>query len=153
MELNSSPLRWIIRGGAALALTAVFFTGCVITSVYPFYTAKDATYDARLVGTWFDADETNVAAAKEFWIFEAGPGQTYQLAMIGADETNRFDAQLFTLGDERFLDLLLRERQAYTAPRICCCGCVRLNRNSKWNFSITNGWRNWWRPSPKPSGI
>ena len=96
--------------GSALVLLA----GCVVTSVYPYYNAKDVTFDAALLGTWSDPAETN--ANKDAWTFEKIGDQTYKLAVRDGNETNEFDVHLFTLGGHKFLDCLLRERHAYTAP-------------------------------------
>ena len=37
-----------IIGAAALAGLALAFTGCVVTSVYPFYFEKDVAFDSGL---------------------------------------------------------------------------------------------------------
>lgn len=105
-------MKRILLGTAGLAL--VWLTGCVVTSVYPYYTAKDITFDAALLGTWSDPAETN--ANKDTWTFEKIGGQTYKLTTEDGSETNTFDAHLFTLGGQKFLDCLPRERHEYTAP-------------------------------------
>lgn len=96
--------------GAALVLLA----GCVVTSIYPYYTAKDLTFDPALLGTWSDPDKTNADA--ETWTFEQLGAQTYKWTVCEADKTNLFDAHLFTLGGARFLDALPRERHEYNTP-------------------------------------
>lgn len=105
-------IKRMLLGTTGLAL--VWLTGCVVTSVYPYYTAKDVTFDAALLGTWGDPAETN--ANKDTWTFEKIGSQTYKLTTQDGSETNTFDAHLFTLGSEKFLDCLPRERHEYTAP-------------------------------------
>ncbi len=102
-------IRW-----STLGLAAVLLAGCVVTSVYPYYQAKDVTFDPALLGIWSDPANTN--ATKETWTFEKLGAQNYTLMIRDDNKTNAFDAQLFTLGDAKFLDLLPRERQEYQTP-------------------------------------
>jgi hypothetical protein len=105
-------MKRLILFTAGLAL--VWLTGCVVTSVYPYYTPKDVTFDTALLGTWSDPAETN--ANKDAWTFEKIGSQTYQLTVRDGGETNAFDAHLFTLGGQKFLDCLPRERHEYSSP-------------------------------------
>jgi hypothetical protein len=116
MKTNASPSSWFKSGLAALAIATLCLTGCVITSVYPYYTAKDVTFEPKLLGVWYDHEETNTTAAKSFWRFEKNGAQTYQVAMAEADATNYFDGHFFALGRDQFLDLLPRDRHDYAAP-------------------------------------
>lgn len=97
-----------------LILAATIITGCVVSSIYPFYTAKDLTFDPALLGVWGDAAHPD---DQETWQFEKLTGQTYKLTIRGSGETNAFDTHLFTLGKDRFLDSLPRQRAAYHAPQ------------------------------------
>jgi hypothetical protein len=97
-----------------LATFVLLIAGCVVNSIYPFYTAKDLTFDPALLGTWSDPEETN--ASKETWTFEKIAPQTYKLTTCNSGETNEFDTHLFTLGGQKFLDSLPRARAAYHAP-------------------------------------
>lgn len=99
-----------------LILAATIITGCVVNSIYPFYTAKDLTFDPALLGTWRDASDSGTNE-QESWQFEKIAGQTYKLTIRGTGETNAFDTHLFALGKERFLDCLPRQRAAYHAPQ------------------------------------
>jgi hypothetical protein len=98
---------------AGLALMTVL-AGCVVTSVYPFYTAKDVVFDPALVGAWAQADSTN--AANEHWKFEQAEGQAYQLTVQDKEERTEYDVRLFKLSDRRFLDLCPRERPDNSLP-------------------------------------
>ena len=99
---------------STLGLAAVGLAGCVVTSVYPYYTAKDVTFDPTLLGIWSDPANTNTT--KETWTFEKLGAQSYTLVIRDDTKTNAFDAHLFTLGDAKFLDLLPRERPEYQTP-------------------------------------
>lgn len=97
-----------------LGLALVLLAGCVVTSVYPYYTAKDLTFDPALLGTWSDPAETNTD--RETWTFEKLEAQTYKLVIRDTNKTNEFDAHLFTMGGAKFLDALPRDRHEYTTP-------------------------------------
>lgn len=98
----------------ALGFAGALLTGCVVNSIYPFYAAKDLTYDPALLGVWGDPAHTN--DSKETWLFEKITAEVYKLTIQGSGETNEFDTHLFTLGGQRFLDCLPRFRAAYHTP-------------------------------------
>jgi len=108
-----------LTAGLALAL----LTGCVTLSVYPYYTAKDVTFDPVLVGVWAEAEKTNTD--QESWTFEKTDDQTYRLRVIDKDEKTEFDARLFKLKNQLFLDCLPRKHGDYSAP---CHLLLRVNR-------------------------
>lgn len=86
--------------GAVLIGSLLVLVGCVVTSVYPYYTAKDVVKNPALAGQWAEVGETNVAA--KHWQFEAGDGQGYWL-FVG-DEQTEYLAHLFQLKGKRFID-------------------------------------------------
>jgi hypothetical protein len=88
-----------------LVLVAIFIAGCVVTSVYPFYTDKDLTFDPELVGRW-TKNTTNAAeeASGEVWEFSKAGEKEYVFTTSKADETNTFSAHLFKLGGKQFMD-------------------------------------------------
>ena len=93
--------------GAGLALV-----GCVVTSVYPFYTEKDLTFEPALAGTWNSVklDE------KEVWSFEKSGEKEYKFVMTESDKTNTLSAHLFELKGQRFLDFQLYEPAGDWSP-------------------------------------
>ena len=99
---------------STLGLALILLAGCVVTSIYPYYTAKDLTFDPVLLGTWSDPEKTNTDA--ETWTFEKLAAQTYKWTVRDSNKTNEFDAHLFALGGARFLDALSRERREYNTP-------------------------------------
>ena len=50
------------------------------------------------------------------WTFTKTAAPAYKLSVRNGSSTNEFDAHLFTLGGQKFLDCLPCERHAYTAP-------------------------------------
>ncbi len=99
---------------SVLGLAVALLAGCVVTSVYPFYTAKDLTFEPALLGTWSDPEKTNDGT--DTWVFEPIAATAYKLTVRDNSETNEFDAHLFTLGGQQFLDSLPRTRTAYQTP-------------------------------------
>lgn len=100
----------ITTGLALMTLLA----GCVVTSVYPFYTAKDVVFDSALIGVWAEAGSTN--AANEHWRFEKAAGQAYKLTIQDKEKRTEFDTHLFKLNGRLFLDLYPRERPDNSLP-------------------------------------
>ncbi len=88
--------------------------GCVVTSVYPFYTAKDVVFDPALLGAWAEDGSTN--AADEHWRFEKAAGQAYKLTVQDKEKRTEFDTRLFKLEGRLFLDLYPRERPDNSLP-------------------------------------
>ena len=99
---------WAVLG-IGLALV-----GCVVPSVYPFYTEKDLTFDPALIGTW--ADINRGPNDTETWTFDQAGQQAYQFTMKGDHETNLFSAHLFKLKDHRFLDCQLQQENGDAIP-------------------------------------
>jgi len=97
----------------ALSLTAVglIITGCVVTSVHPFYLEKDVVSGAPLIGHW-----TNTHEAGEQWIFEADGEKSLKLTCISGNETNLVVAHLFKLGHDTFLDFFPLKSDAAGFP-------------------------------------
>jgi len=92
-----------------LALASTLVAGCVVTSVYPFYTEADVVFDPALVGAWVSADDPN--PTKQTWTFERNGTKEYRLAIRDEEGTKEYEAHLFKLQDQRCLDLRLTERK------------------------------------------
>ena len=102
-----------MKSAAGLALMSLL-AGCVVTSVYPFYTAKDVVFDPALVGAWAETGSTNTA--NEHWRFEKAAGQAYKLIVQDNEKQTEFDTHLFNLKGRLFLDLCPRERPDNSLP-------------------------------------
>jgi hypothetical protein len=94
-----------------LAGTAFLLAGCLVTSVYPFYTAKDVTFEPALTGNW-----TNSTDAQERWQFEAVNTNCYRATYSNQDSTNVMQATLFKLHNNVFLDLITEEMKDDVQP-------------------------------------
>jgi hypothetical protein len=83
---------------AGLALTLV--TGCVVTSVYPFYLEKDVVFEPALLGSWQKAGQPD-----EHWTFASDKANGYLVTCVSKDTTNVLQGHAFKLHGEKFLDL------------------------------------------------
>ncbi len=97
---------WAIVIAAALVLT-----GCVVTSVYPYYNATDIAFDSSLAGNW-----TNSESADETWKFEGDGKNAYELTVTSKTETNAMEACRFKLGGIIFLDLFTSDELRGVQP-------------------------------------
>src|SRR3954465_12861471 len=96
------------------AMTAVF-SGCVVTSVAPYYTEKDLIFEPALVGNWIKpADNTN--SDDEVWKFEKKGESSYRFTWITEEKAVLMDAHAFKLQGQLFVDLASLERDWNTIP-------------------------------------
>lgn len=103
-----------IIGTVALTGLALALTGCVVTSIYPYYTDKDLVFDPALVGDWVEAGATNASA--EHATFERAGEKGYSVTTFTTTETNSSDAHLFRLKQQLFLDVCTTNRSLDYVP-------------------------------------
>jgi hypothetical protein len=96
-----------VAAGAVLSMLA----GCIVLSVYPFYNAKDLTFNPAMAGRWAKNGTTN-----EFWEFTVSGEKSYALTTTDTQDTNCFTAHLFHLKQYQFLDLLTTNRSEFQLP-------------------------------------
>lgn len=116
--------------GAILSVLA----GCIVLSVYPFYTPKDLIFDPGLTGRWVKAASTN-----EFWQFADTGGKFYMLTTADNQDTNGFEAHLFRLKQYHFLDLLTTNRGEFQMPVHLISKVTRTDTNLSLQF-LDYGW-------------
>jgi hypothetical protein len=86
------------RGGLYV-LPVLLLAGCIVTSICPFYTAKDLAFEPALLGQWQDAkDESN------HWQFAPDGTNAYQITGISGQETNKIQGHFFKLEGQAFMD-------------------------------------------------
>jgi hypothetical protein len=86
-------------------------TGCVVTSVHPFYTRNDAAFEPSLLGQW-----TNTQQAGESWTFRKEQPDSYHLTYVSDGKTNLCSVYLFKLDGQRFLDVASLEGDCELLP-------------------------------------
>jgi hypothetical protein len=86
----------------ALGLSALTLalTGCVVTSVYPFYSEKDLAFEPALVGVWKKTGQSD-----EHWKFERASGNGYRITSESGGKTTVLRGHVFKLHGQTFLDL------------------------------------------------
>ena len=119
-----------LTAGSALSLLA----GCIVLSVYPFYTPKDLIFDPGLTGRWAKTTDAN-----EFWQFSDLDGKFYWLTTTDAQDTNCFEAHLFRLKQYQFLDLLTTNRQQFQMPVHLIAKVARNDASASLQF-LDYGW-------------
>ena len=92
-----------------LAALTIALAGCVVTSVYPFYTDTDLVFDPALVGQWVGVEKDGTT--KDKLEFKKNGDKEYVVAL----EENHFledkyVAHLFKLKEQLFLDFCPLER-------------------------------------------
>lgn len=85
-----------------LAFAVLLLAGCVVTSIYPFYTEKDLFFNPALLGKWCDASATN--QPPEYAQVEAAGEKGYRLTVFTKEQTNGSELHLFRLGQQLFMD-------------------------------------------------
>ena len=100
-----------IIGTVALTGLALALTGCVVTSVYPFYFERDVIFEPALVGEWKEA-----AQPAEHWRFERGSGDAYRITRESGGKTTVFEGHAFKLRGSTFLDLTATARSENIEP-------------------------------------
>jgi hypothetical protein len=112
LKMKTMSIKQFASNRALLASTilivASLLTGCVVTSVYPFYRTKDLAPEPALLGAWREANKTE--PSNETWTFESMDTNGYKLTVTENDKRTEFDVHLFKLHGQTFLDLLPRER-------------------------------------------
>ena len=84
----------------SLALGFVLLiAGCVVSSLYPFFTEKDLVFDPSFLGTWAGQDEDDTL------VFKDVDGKTYDLTYITEGQGLKFEVHLVKLGELKFFDV------------------------------------------------
>lgn len=97
---------------AVMVAAAGILAGCVVTSVYPFYTSKDLVFDQALVGEWSKSSPSD----NERWKFEPDGDQAYKVTYTSDDKPSAMRGHLFKLEGQTFLDLFPEDVKDETLP-------------------------------------
>ena len=99
--------RNIFLMGAAAAI----LTGCVVTSVCPYYTEKDLVTEPAIPGYW-----TNRKNPNETWKFEQTTDLAYRLTLAEPSKTTVMETHAFKLQGQLFLDIFSLEQDYHVIP-------------------------------------
>jgi hypothetical protein len=92
-----------------MAFAAALLSGCLVTSVAPFYAVKDLTFEPGLVGEWRNEPD-------DLWKFEKAGTNAYRLAYTSAGKTVVMQVHLFKISEQSFLDLFSSEQSDEVQP-------------------------------------
>lgn len=101
-----------------LLLLTGLLAGCWQKSVSPFYTAKDVVAESKLAGVWREPRDPNETAEdnRATWEFTRGDDKRFDLVIWNKEDRQEYDAYVFKLGDERYLDIGSKSRAISTTP-------------------------------------
>lgn len=94
-----------------LGAAAAILTGCVVTSVCPYYTEKDLVAEPAILGNWINTNKHD-----EFWKFEQTGKSVYRLTLAQASTTAILETHAFKLEGRLFLDIFSLERDYHVIP-------------------------------------
>ena len=86
-------------------------SGCV-SSINPPFTEADIVTDDAIEGIWVEQKNSSAPSPEEGWVVERASGKAYIATHVSATETNRFEAHLFRIGGQLFLDLFPKDKDA-----------------------------------------
>lgn len=91
-------------------LAALMMSGCLVSSIHPFYFNKDKVYDPSLVGSWIDSDsciwiiEKNMTPEGLFSDKERSDSTYFIRYYEKSDACSYLQGTLFELNEERYVD-------------------------------------------------
>jgi hypothetical protein len=96
----------------------MLLAGCWQKSVSPFYTNQDLVTEPKLAGVWREPRDPNATDEdnRATWEFTRGDEKRFDLVIWNKDDRQEYDAHVFKLGGERFLDIGSKSRAISTTP-------------------------------------
>jgi len=104
-------IAWVL-----LAAAAVWLGGCVLTSVYPYYSEKDVVFEPALAGDWLHHAKDAPDELWEFWADSGARSYSFMRVEPRNATTQIMDAHLFKLQGQLFLDIATREQDYQLIP-------------------------------------
>ena len=98
---------------AILGLAAALLSGCIVTSVSPFYFEKDLATDPALIGDWIREIKDKPS---EVWKLEPLGTTGYRLTLIEERSATVLEAHLFKLQGQLYLDLASMDQDYHVIP-------------------------------------
>ena len=95
---------------ALAGVVTALLTGCIVTSIHPFYTSKDVVFEPALLGQWTNTD------GEQYWTFQREQTNAYHLTYISEGKTNVSTVHLFKLSGQQFLDFVSADPECDALP-------------------------------------
>src|SRR5215216_3443152 len=101
-----------------LLLTTLLLAGCWQKSMNPFYTAEDLVFEPEVGGVWKEAKDLDNSSHENptVWTFAETGGQRFDLVIRDKEEKHEYEARVFQLDGNRFLDIVSQSRAISTIP-------------------------------------
>ena len=91
-----------------MGVIGLILAGCIVPSIYPFYTDKDLVEEPALVGTWISTN----AEAKDPLIFSRVGEKEYRMVVKNGDgSTNEMSLHFFKLDGQLFMDWMAAQQK------------------------------------------
>lgn len=96
-----------------LAAITLVLAGCVVTSLEPYYSAKDLVFEPALLGDWVAGSNSD---GVEIWKFDQSGPLTYHFTDIKNDSAQLMGMHAFKLDGQLFLDIDVNSTNQDIAP-------------------------------------
>jgi hypothetical protein len=93
------------------AAAAAVLSGCIVTSVCPFYTQNDLVFEPGIVGNWI-----NLKSDGEVWKFDRSSDLAYRFTQIEENKATVMEAHAFKLQGQLLLEIASMERDTHVIP-------------------------------------
>ncbi|HLX95958.1 MAG TPA: hypothetical protein VKU37_09445 [Verrucomicrobiae bacterium] len=113
-RITNHPSARTLTATATAVAAMLLLAGCVVTSIYPYYTEKDLVSDTALPGKWVEVGATN--QPPEYVQIESLGEKGYWATIFSAHETNSLEVHLFRLKQQLFLDSFSTNRSLDFVP-------------------------------------
>jgi hypothetical protein len=99
---------WVVVG------VSLVLAGCVVPSVYPFYTDSQVVFDGTLVGAWVKIGGNGTNA----WTFEKSGDKEYKLVISDEKGPYEYSTHLFKFDSQTFMDCVPAQKVSGDLPGI-----------------------------------
>jgi len=99
-----------------LLVGAGLLTGCWQKSLNAFYTPSDVVTEPKIIGTWQQVDDEGKREKGQVWTFTQGAEKSYRLGYTNEDEKLSYEARIFILDGQRFMDIVPVGESVSTIP-------------------------------------
>lgn len=133
-----------------LALVTGLLAGCWQKSASPFYTEKDVVTEPRLAATWREPRDPNATGEdnRVTWEFTRGDDKRFDLGIWNKEDRQAYDAVVFKLGEDRFLDIASQARGISAIPAHHLFKLIAVEPELKLAALNTDWMQKWLREHP-----
>ena len=104
-------------------MAALTMSGCLVSSLHPFYKMKDKIFDKTLIGTWIEEGDSS------FWVIEENeistgfmnpsrPDSTYKIKYYQEDGISILKGTLFVLDGKNYVDFFPDPEEEHCTPEM-----------------------------------